>query len=208
MQTNKSVDTVDPRVQEFVDKAAIAEIMQNWRWRDLGNWDKMRTIFHPEGTIRISWFQGLFKDFVDASMRMTDGNTRFKHNIGNTTTQIKGNRAIAETDVLAFSCAELHGLPVRLTFCGTFFDLVEKRNGVWRVLKREGIYDVDLIAPENPSDNLSLDPNELAKYPEAYRFLGYFLASRGFPVNPDLLTRNSPAEAKIREEAEIWLSED
>jgi hypothetical protein len=32
--------------------------------------DQLRELFHPDGTIEISWFEGLASDFVDGSLRM------------------------------------------------------------------------------------------------------------------------------------------
>jgi len=41
------------------DRQSIADLMTGWIHRDLAEWDKLRELFHPDGTIEITWFEGL-----------------------------------------------------------------------------------------------------------------------------------------------------
>jgi hypothetical protein len=52
------------------DRMAIADLMTGWIHRDLSQWDQLRDLFHPGGTIEITGFEGLLTDVVDASARM------------------------------------------------------------------------------------------------------------------------------------------
>lgn len=192
--------------QGLVDKAAITEIIQNWGfWRDQGRWDDLRTTFHPEGTISVSWFQGAFQDFVTASIKMKAGGVTSKHHMCGTTVQIKGTKAIAETNVILIAENRIDYVPVFLTSYMRFHDRVEKREGTWRILKRDAIYDSDIISLVNPSDRLVLDTQELEKFPKAYRSLGYLLGKMGRKVDVHLPTGNSPEEEKIKQDAGAWL---
>ena len=40
------------------DKAAIDALIQGWMFRDIGPWDKLRTLFHPDGTRACAWMRG------------------------------------------------------------------------------------------------------------------------------------------------------
>ena len=41
------------------DRLAIRELIDNWAmWRDIGRWDDFRTIWHPDGVMMATWFQG------------------------------------------------------------------------------------------------------------------------------------------------------
>ena len=61
----------EPRMQtNLQDRMDIADLMTGWIHRDLAQWDDLRTLFHPDGEIEITWFEGKASDFVDASMRM------------------------------------------------------------------------------------------------------------------------------------------
>jgi hypothetical protein len=45
------------------DRLAIADLMTGWIHRDLAQWDQLRELSHPEGTIEVTWFEGLFTEF-------------------------------------------------------------------------------------------------------------------------------------------------
>jgi hypothetical protein len=42
------------------DRQSISDLMTGWI-RDPAEWDQLRELFHPDGTIEISWFEGLAK---------------------------------------------------------------------------------------------------------------------------------------------------
>lgn len=52
------------------DRQQLNDLVNGWMHRDLGEWAALRQLFHPDGTIEITWFEGLARDFVDGSMRM------------------------------------------------------------------------------------------------------------------------------------------
>ena len=61
----------EPRMQtNLQDRMDIADLMTGWIHRDLAQWNDLRTLFHPDGEIEVTWFEGKASDFVDASMRM------------------------------------------------------------------------------------------------------------------------------------------
>ena len=46
------------------DRFIIAALMTGWLHRDLAEGDKMLELVHPDGTIEVTWFEGLFTEFV------------------------------------------------------------------------------------------------------------------------------------------------
>ena len=45
------------------DRLAIRDIVENWvLWRDARRWDRFRTLWHPEGAMWATWFQGSYED--------------------------------------------------------------------------------------------------------------------------------------------------
>ena len=36
------------------DRLQILDLMNGWMHRDLGEWDKLKDLFHPDGTIEIT----------------------------------------------------------------------------------------------------------------------------------------------------------
>ena len=50
------------------DRLAIAEVVQNWAiWRDAGDWERFRTVWHDDGWMSATWLQGPAATFIEAS---------------------------------------------------------------------------------------------------------------------------------------------
>ncbi len=189
------------------DKEQIAELIRHWGfWRDQGQWDKLATTFHPQGTIHVTWFKGTFTDFIAASKEMRKTRRGSKHEIGGSRIEVRGNRALAETNVRIMGRRELHGVECDSTAWSRFYDFLEKRER-WAICRRVALYEKDRIDPVVPGTTIPFDTARLASMPKAYRFLGYSLALGGFPVSDDLPTDDSPALEQLLGDGETWLME-
>jgi hypothetical protein len=122
------------------DRQQITDLMTGWIHRDLGHWDALRSLFHADGTIEVTWFEGLFGDFVDASARMGASDLKTKHMIGNPVITFNGNKAIVETNAMIIG----ENIKLDLGCCvhNRFYDLVEKRNVEWKIVRRQSVYDM------------------------------------------------------------------
>ena len=50
---------------EVSDRRVIRELVENWAlWRDARIWDRFRTVWHAEGRMMATWFQGSFEEFI------------------------------------------------------------------------------------------------------------------------------------------------
>ena len=48
-----------PTAAEIEDKRVIRELVENWAvWRDALMWDRFRTVWHDDGRMMATWFQG------------------------------------------------------------------------------------------------------------------------------------------------------
>src|SRR3981081_4640623 len=86
--------------------------MTGWIHRDLGDWDQLRNLFHPDATIDITWFAGKASDFVDGSMKMGASDFKAKRVITSPVVTFNADKAIAETN--ARRCVEDRGPPSHL----------------------------------------------------------------------------------------------
>ena len=44
---------------ELVDRLAIRDLIENWAvWRDAGDWERFTTVWHDDGVMMATWFQG------------------------------------------------------------------------------------------------------------------------------------------------------
>lgn len=184
------------------DRQQINDLITGWMHRDLGNWDELRKLFHPDGTVAVTWFEGLASDFVDGSIRMGASTLRNKHFIANPVVTFQGDKAIAETNSMIIG--EDTRLNLGATSHARFYDLVEKRDGQWKLFKRQAIYDMGYFT--FPLGPVEIDSAVEAKYPREYASLAYLLEKAGFPLGRVFATRGSDLERQMREHAKAWLN--
>ena len=50
------------------DRLEIRAVVENWvLWRDAGDWDRFATVWHGDGWMTATWFQGPASRFIDVS---------------------------------------------------------------------------------------------------------------------------------------------
>ena len=48
-----------------LEKLAIREVIDNWAiWSDSGDWERFRTVWHEDGHMSATWFQGPAEEFL------------------------------------------------------------------------------------------------------------------------------------------------
>lgn len=191
------------------DKLDIAQLLVNWgTWRDAGNFEKLRSCYTDDARMITSWYDGPAVGFVDIVSQMhakqpTDQGAM--HLIGGTTTEINGNRAIAETRISILTRNLLKEQLVDITVHGRFIDFLRKNNGEWRIQSREPIYDKDFIQAVEPGLTIELDADELARQPLGFRHLAYAQVVKGLKVITTIPAPNSDEERLLYRKATEWL---
>ena len=57
---------MDEALQRRLDIEEIRDVRRRWAYgRDLCEWDLLRSVFHPDATVHVSWFKGPFPAFVE-----------------------------------------------------------------------------------------------------------------------------------------------
>jgi SnoaL-like protein len=195
-------------VSDLEDQVAISTLMQSWALaRDTGDWERLSAAAHAGAAMTTTWFDGAFDDFVAACRGSWGKGSRSQHFLGGTVAEIRGERAIAQTRMSINLRSRLDGVEVDAVCQGRFFDRVEKRDGVWRIVKRSVIYEKDRIDPVDPRAEISLDPELLRRFPEGYRHLGYLQTRNGASVNPNLPTASGEALELLVRDARAWLAD-
>jgi len=188
------------------DKLAIAEVIQNWAlWRDTGNFDALRSTFHPDATMTATWFSGPAKDFIARAETRKPGG-RSAHFVGGSSVRLNGDKALAETPILLLLRESVDDVEVDVTCHGRFFDRLVRHEGAWTILRRGVIYEKDRIDPVSPDATLTLDPAILSRFPEGYRHVAYVQSKRGMNVATDRPTLPSPELDVLYREANAWLA--
>ena len=172
---------------EALERQAIRELVENWvLWRDAGDWERFRTVWHPDGRMMATWFQGTADRFIAVSREGFEKGISILHFLGGNSIDIAGSRAIAQTKMTISQRARVHDVLVDVVCTGRFYDFFEKRDGRWGLVLRQPIYEKDRLDPVDPSARLTLDAALLARFPEGYRHLGYLQTAIGFAVKPDM----------------------
>jgi len=132
----------------LADKLAIRELVENWvLYRDAGDWERFATVWHPDGWMTATWFQGPATDFIEASRKLFDAGGNILHTLGGWTCDIVGNRAISQVKMTINQRAPLDGVLVDVVCFGRFYDFLEKRDGRWGIVRRQPIYEKDRLDP-------------------------------------------------------------
>jgi hypothetical protein len=188
------------------DKQTIRELVENWvLWRDARQWDRFRTVWHPEGWMMATWFEGTFEEFIKVSQEGFDRGVRILHELGGTSVDLAGNRAIAQNRMKIMQRAPVEGVLCDVSCYGRSYNFLEKRVGKWGIVRRENIYEKDRIDPVDPSAKLTLDPNLLKRFPEGYRHLAYLQTRIGYKVKPDMPGIDGPELEKLYARGTAWL---
>ena len=195
---------------EMLQRLRIRELVENWAlWRDAGDWARFRTVWHDDGRMMATWFQGSAEEFIRVSREGFEKGVSILHFLGGFTCDIAGARAIAQTKMTINQRALVDGVQVDVVCTGRFYDFFEKRDGRWGIVLRQPIYEKDRIDTVDPAATLVLDPELLARFPEGYRHLAYLQVQVGYPVKPDMPGLRGPeAEglARLYERGAAWLT--
>ena len=110
------------------DKLAIREVIENWAlWRDAGDWERFATVWHDDGWMTATWFQGPAREFIEVSREGFERGVSILHFLGGFTCDIAGDRAIAQTKMTINQRARWTGVLVDVVCTGRFYDFLEKR---------------------------------------------------------------------------------
>lgn len=193
--------------QDWADRLTIRDMLENWVvWRDSGDWERFRSLWHDGGEMNATWMQGGVDAFLRASRAGWDKGVKVWHFLGGSSIDLAGPRAVVQTKFQLVQRAVVHDVECDVTCTGRFYDFLEKRRGAWGFVVRQGIYEKDRIDPVDPSATLALDPAVLARFPEGYRHLAYLQESVGMTVKPDMPGLRGPEVEALYVRGQRWLS--
>jgi hypothetical protein len=188
------------------DKAEIVEVVQNWAlWRDAGDWERFRTVWHDDGWMTATWFQGPAAEFIKVSKAGFDNGVSILHFLGGSSVDLKGGRAVAQTKMTISQRGDVDRDTVDVVCTGRFFDFFEKRREKWAIVRRQPIYEKDRMDAVDPSAQLKLDPDLLGSFPEGYRHLAYLQTKLGFRIKQELPQLKGSAVERLYRHGRAWL---
>ena len=191
---------------EVEDQRTIRDLIENWAvWRDALMWDRFRTVWHDDGRMMATWFQGTADEFIKVSQEGYESGVRILHFLGGSSIDIAGSRAVAQTKMTISQRASVDDIVCDVVCTGRFYDFLEKRNERWGLVLRQPIYEKDRLDPVDPSARLDLDETLLAQFPEGYRHLAYLQTRIGYKVKIEMPGLDGPEVAALYRRGAGWL---
>ena len=188
------------------DRLAIRDLVENWAvLRDARLWDEFRKVWHDDGVMQATWFQGTADEFIKVSQEGYDKGVRILHFLGGMNIEINANRAIAQTKMTISQRGPVDGVMCDVVCTGRFYDFFENRFSKWGLVLRQPIYEKDRCDPVDPAATLKLDPEILKLYPEGYRHLAYLQHKIGYKVKRDMPGLDGPELEALYALGKSWL---
>ena len=189
------------------DETQIRSLVENWAlWRDALEWDRFRTVWHEDGRMMATWWQGPFEGFITVSREGFERGVRILHFLGGSTVDVVDGRAIAQTKMTISQRASVEDVLCDVVCTGRFYDFLERRAGRWGLVLRQPIYEMDRLDPVVPGAVPQLDQPRLASYPEGYRHLAYLQAGIGYDVKLDMPGLVGPEVEALYVDGRDWLA--
>ncbi len=172
------------------------------------DWEGFRSIWHDDGRMMATWWQGPFEEFIRMSREGFENGVRILHFLGGSSVDVASERAIAQTKMTISQRAMVDGVVCDVVCTGRFYDFFARRDGRWGLVLRQPIYERDRIDAVDPAATLRLDQQLLASFPEGYRHLAYLQSRIGYEVKRDMPGLIGPEVEALYERGERWLAGD
>jgi hypothetical protein len=170
------------RLDQIESRTAITEVLYRYaRGNDRADEAMLRDCFWPESTHKHGRFEGLSSDFVTYAYRVVSNLKFGAHHISNVSIELNGDRAFSECYYFAHHRRNVANSEQEedAFFEGRYIDFFERRNGVWKIIRRRGQSDFTSSAiPANvPYANWPAGQHsEKAPNDEYYRMREAFLS--------------------------------
>lgn len=191
------------------DISAITQVVLRERQaRDNGWWDRMLATYWPDSRVDVSWYHGDGPGFVAASRKASAGGVVGKHRLFAPIVDMRGQKAHVELGSRNWSQLQVDGKTVNLNANMRINYRLEKRNGEWRILSLQPIYEHSELTPDVPGETLTVPAADLKKYRQSYAALSWALTRKGLTMSQTEVGIDRPEDVNALYDAiERWLQE-
>ena len=120
-------------------------------WRDAGDWERFATVWHDDGWMTATWFQGPARKFIEVSREGFERGVSILHFLGGFTCDIAGNRAIAQTKMTINQRADGRRRASSTSSAPAASTTSSRSGGRWGIVRRQPIYEKDRMDPVDPA---------------------------------------------------------
>jgi SnoaL-like domain len=191
----------------FSDRATIRELVENWAlWRDAGDWERFATVWHSDGQMMATWWQGPYTEFIRVSKEGFERGVRILHFLGGSSIDVSGERGVAQTKMTITQRVDVHGVLCDVVCTGRFYDFFERRDGRWGLVLRQPIYEIDRLTAVSGEPAPKIDSTVLNRFPDGYRHLAYVQTLVGYEVKRDMPGLIGPQVDALYARGREWLA--
>lgn len=149
----------DPALRELLDKQAIGEVIQRYsRTLDWLDDEGQASCYWPDARIDYGFFNGAAAEFVPVVMAIERSSQRRWHMLAGLQVKLTSQTtASAECYGLATGVREADGVWTGNLYGGRYLDQFEKREGEWRIARRQ--YVMDWSAPLGEQNDGTPNPD-------------------------------------------------
>jgi len=200
-------DRHEPRPGPLADELAIRSLVENWAiWRDAGDWERFAGLWHEDGVMMATWFQGPYREFIRVSRAGFERGVRILHFLGGISVELAGDRAVSQAKMTITQRTTVEGVECDVVCTGRFYDFLERRRGRWGLVLRQPIYEIDRLSPVSGGPGPALDRQLLERFPAGYRHLAYVQTRLGYDVKRDMPGLTGPEVEALYERGRTWLA--
>ena len=190
----------------MLDRLTIRQLVEDWAvLRDARMWERFRGVWHEDGRMMATWFQGTRDEFIKVSEEgYAEGRAHpaFPRRLDHRCFRHARDRADQDDDLAA---RQGRRRAVRRGVHRAVLRFLREARDRWGLVLRQPIYEKDRLDPLDPSAKLALDQELLARFPEGYRHLAYLQTRIGYTVKPDMPGLDGPEVAALYARGEKWL---
>lgn len=134
---------MDQALQQLLDKQAISEVIARYsRTLDWLDNEGQASCYWPDAAIDYGFFKGIAADFVPVVMQVERSSQRRWHFLASLIIRLNSaTTASTECYGLATGVREAEGVWTGNLYGGRYLDEFEKRDGEWRIARRQYIMD-------------------------------------------------------------------
>ena len=181
-------------------------VLRERQGRDRGWWAQMAECFHPDSRVTLSWFDGPGAEFVARSEKMAEMGIRVLHRPSPPVVHLLGDKAVLELPLSVERRFLLKGVEADLASYTRLLYRLERRDGGWKILSLNAIYERDTLTPTVPGTTLDVDHEKLAQFRPSYRFVAYDISMSGRSMTADLYGDDQPEQVQaLYHSAFDWL---
>ncbi|MCB2059671.1 MAG: nuclear transport factor 2 family protein [Novosphingobium sp.] len=180
--TKKHAHNLAEQVDALASRAAIEEVLLDYaRGNDHADEEMIRSCFWPESAHKHGGYEGTSMDFVDFAMKILVKLKYCEHRITNISVRVDGDRGFSECYYLAHHRRDNKAGTGEedAFFEGRYIDILERRDGVWKIIHRRGMSDWNspVFPAESPYSELPAGTHALrSKDDPYYKMLALFEA--------------------------------